>query len=661
MLRQSMLVALVSLAAPGISQADVVIKPGNVELYPTYAAVGIEAAYSEDDNANAQASFVWRKVGEATWRNGVDMTFDRKRKLIWASIWPLEHGDPIEVQIAFHDPDLKDAKLRWDGSVTTRKFNFAPVGNTIHVDPAGNDANSGTKEKPFKTFSQAGKKLQAGDTLLVYDGAYAEGNLFAGLKGTEAKPIVIAAAPGAKPVLDSSLQIDKGSGAWKDAGAGVFVTPVADFANYVAQDGLRGFPYPTLADLKADKQMAKRVWFYDAKAKLLYVRTGTDKDANAHAYHIARHAYAFHLSGAKHVVLRGLTMRHYGAAAVRLSEGATGCLLYENTIHSCTGAIFMKSETTRDNAIWKNEIFERGAADFSWNAHYAIAYANQAIYCDKAGRGNSFCHNTIHGYFDLISVESWKNVEKIQYNRDCDILFNTLYNATDDAIEVDGGGVNMRIHGNTIRNCRTALSLAPIERGPVYVTRNTATFFGLFIKFNVGGTVSHGWTYIYHNAGYSLSRGADGGTGVSFAPTLPCTNKILKNNIVIVNEWCVRAWRADNVLDHNCYYHIPNREPRRFQAGKTTYNTIALFAKGIGQEAHGLYADPLFVDAADAGKFATPALDTPFTVLLTSTAKTSDLRLRPGSPCLDRGVLIRGINDDFRGKAPDIGAFESDK
>jgi len=32
------------------------------------------------------------------------------------------------------------------------------------------------------------------------------------------------------------------------------------------------------------------------------------------------------------------------------------------------------------------------------------------------------------------------------------------------------------------------------------VTRNDATFFGLFLKFNVGGTVSHGWTYIYHNS-----------------------------------------------------------------------------------------------------------------------------------------------------------------
>jgi hypothetical protein len=39
--------------------------------------------------------------------------------------------------------------------------------------------------------------------------------------------------------------------------------------------------------------------------------------------------------------------------------------------------------------------------------------------------------------------------------------------------------------------------------------------------------------------------------------------------------------------------------------------------------------------------------------------RPGDLRLRPDSPCIDRGVILRGINEDYRGRAPDIGAFES--
>jgi hypothetical protein len=655
------LILLVLVALPAVARADNVLRPAGVELYPTHAAVGIEVSYTDDDNGNAQASFVWRPAGSATWRNGVDMTFERSRRKIWASIWPLQQGETIEVAITFDDPDGKPSK--WEGKTTIRSFNFAPAGRTFYVAPTGDDSAPGSKDRPFRTLAHAGKQLQPGDTLLALSGVYAEGNLFSGLKGTAEKSIVVAAAPGHKPILDSSVAIAAKSGVWKAVGDGVFVTPSerSAGAGYLAQDGRRMFPYPSLAELRLDKLQVKRAWFYDAKAKLLYVRTGTGAEPDAHSYHLARHEYGFHLSGAHNVVIRGFTMRHYGSVAVRLSEGAANCVLYENTIHNSTGGIFIKSETTRDNAIWKNEIYEVGATDFSWNAHYAIEYPNQAIYCDRAGRGNSFCHNVIHGYFDLISVESWKNPDKLQFNRDCDILFNVLYNASDDAIEVDGGGVNLRIHGNRIRNCRTAISLAPVERGPVYVTRNDVTFLGLFIKFNVGGAVSHGWTYIYHNSAYCLVRGEDGGTAVSFSPTLPCTNKVFKNNVVMVNEWCVRAWRPGNAFDYNCYYHIPNRAPRRFQTEKKTLSTIADFAKATGQEGHGLYADPLFAVSEDAGKYASPGLGTTLSdIVVLRDAKSGELRLRAGSPCIDRGVVIRGINEDFRGKAPDIGAFENE-
>jgi hypothetical protein len=41
-------------------------------------------------------------------------------------------------------------------------------------------------------------------------------------------------------------------------------------------------------------------------------------------------------------------------------------------------------------------------------------------------------------------------------------------------------------------------------------------------------------------------------------------------------------------------------------------------------------------------------------------AKTGDYQLRPGSPAIDAGAIIPGINDErFAGSAPDIGAIES--
>jgi len=38
-----------------------------------------------------------------------------------------------------------------------------------------------------------------------------------------------------------------------------------------------------------------------------------------------------------------------------------------------------------------------------------------------------------------------------------------------------------------------------------------------------------------------------------------------------------------------------------------------------------------------------------------------DFRLKPGSPAIDAGVVLPTINDDFSGRAPDIGAYESGK
>jgi hypothetical protein len=36
-----------------------------------------------------------------------------------------------------------------------------------------------------------------------------------------------------------------------------------------------------------------------------------------------------------------------------------------------------------------------------------------------------------------------------------------------------------------------------------------------------------------------------------------------------------------------------------------------------------------------------------------------DFRLRPGSAAVDAGVPLPTINDDYTGRAPDIGAYES--
>jgi hypothetical protein len=154
--------------------------------------------------------------------------------------------------------------------------------------------------------------------------------------------------------------------------------------------------------------------------------------------------------------------------------------------------------------------------------------------------------------------------------------------------------------------------------------------------------------------------GDDGGTGISFAPGAITENKVFKNNALICNEFCVRAARPGNVFDHNCYFHVPGKPPRKFQWEKQSFATLEAFRKATGQEPNGLYQDPGFTATPDLGRLdaAKVGEGRPSDFPLSQDTKTGDLRLGPGSPCIDRGAVIRGINDDFRGKAPDIGAFE---
>lgn len=633
---------------------DDLIRPETLELYPTYSAVGIELPYSGDANGNASAKFVWRRQGEEAWRDGVDMTIDRKNRLIWASVWPLRAAQTVEIKITLADPDPLHEEII--ERVTTRPMVLDNAsGRVFYVSPAGDDANAGTPAAPWATIQRGSQELEPGDTLRLMSGVYHEGNLLRGCRGEAGKPIIITAAPEASPILDSSHELAAGTADWRRHAGDIFVIDFDAGDNgggYVAQDGLRSFHYRSLDSLSADPHGANRAWYYDASKKKLYVRTGAETPPSNHRFNISRHAHGVYLEGSRHVVVKGLTIRNYGAACVRISGNADSNIIFGNRLHNAQGGVFIKDARAANHAIWRNHIYEPGLADFGWDAIKQSEYGRQGVMAWGAGRGNSICLNTIHGWFDGINVEAWKKGEQFELNRDSDTMFNTIYNIADDAIENDGGGVNMRVHGNRIRNAHTALSFAPIERGPVYVTRNEATYHTLLFKLSVS-TPSPGHGYFYHNSGYTIEN-ANNATMIRFnAYSVEDQNKVFKNNAMVGSEWSVHRGRPNNILDGNCYYHTPAVNAfRKFDWAQEVHTDFDSFRRASGQEANGMYRDPRFVSTPDLAAYPLggfpPHAD----------ASTGDLRLRQDSPCRDAGVRVRGVNDSFSGKAPDIGAFE---
>ncbi|GAH64568.1 unnamed protein product, partial [marine sediment metagenome] len=81
---------------------------------------------------------------------------------------------------------------------------------------------------------------------------------------------------------------------------------------------------------------------------------------------------------------------------------------------------------------------------------------------------------------------------------------------------------------------------------------------------------------------------------------------------------------------------------------RTRYRTIRDFGEETGQERHGQ------VFKSHAGIFAADVKIPEKTVKY----GPQDLRLRAGSPVIDRGEVLPGLNDGFSGGAPDLGAIE---
>lgn len=648
---------------------------GRAELYPTWNAVGVELPYSGEFGDSAVVRLLWREQGASVWKNGPDFSVDPRLNILNSSIFPLEPDTPVEVRIVASAPDAPPG-APLDGSTRTRVVRLETSGGTFyHVSPSGDDANTGTQERPFRTLGRAAREVKPGDMVYAGDGIYAEGSLFQRLVGTVDAPIVFAAAPGAHPVLDSSLEIAFDSTAWAlhsgqvwrmDLPASFSLEALADLG-YLAQDGERMFPYASLNDLVNDIHNTPRAWFLDRAARRIYARTGLDDSPAAHLYNLARHDWAILLSSSEHVVVRGFEIRFCGQAGIRISEGARHNVIFGNTIRNCPNGVYLKHEHTSDNLVLENEIREHGLLEIPWNSIKAGGYPRQGIMSWIAGCGNSFVGNRIHGWFDGIAVLGGETLGSRMSHRDTDIMFNRIWNISDDALEPDGGGVNLRMHGNLIGNAMVAISLAPVEYGPVYVTRNEATFWNLFFKLNVGGqwTTAHGWTYVCHNSGYGLNSangmGLIGLTGVA-AEGADTRNKVFLNNAMIGADRAVRAgYDGNNRLDHNCYWHVPGMEPRRFEWNGVTYSSIETFRAGSGQEPNGLYADPRFADTPHIGEYPWRGFweDQISNYPLVEGVEHADFTLLPGSPLIDRGARIRGINDDYRGRGPDIGSRET--
>ncbi len=229
-------------------------------------------------------------------------------------------------------------------------------------------------------------------------------------------------------------------------------------------------------------------------------------------------------------------------------------------------------------------------------------------------RYNALTSDDAHRYNDVLGG-GWNFGPKGAPCRDTDIYGNLLSHCHDDAIEADGQNINVRIWGNRIEKAYCGISLAPVIKGPTYVWRNVITDVqSAGFKLGEGDRKGYGAVYLYHNTVFLPNAGpaiADYGGQRLFRHTAS------RNNILIARSTAISDRRAD---------------PTNSYGWDLLAGRVDGTARGVRNAVSG---DPAFVNAAD-GVF-----------LLTSR-----------SAALNRGVVIAGFNEGFRGPAPDLGAFE---
>jgi VCBS repeat-containing protein len=328
------------------------------------------------------------------------------------------------------------------------------------------------------------------------------------------------------------------------------------------------------------------------------------------------------------------------AGTIRLID-AQYCIVEDNTITNpnSAGGIHLRNGAA-NNIIQGNTI--------TCNTDASAG----AIYWWRAGSANVIRDNTITSNN---ANTMWDGMgggpeDDLNYMYNTDIYDNYISFSSsipggwdrDDGIQLEGGNVNVRIWGNTIKNSYVGIGVAPVLEGPCYYFRNIIDSpYGEMFKM---GNNSYGRIYIYHNT-YYTNLGADGlkqtNAGIG--------NIVSKNNIIYAGRYIYELVTipssGDVDFDYNSIYTTDSGRFVKIGGSSWggTYTSFSAYTSALNKDVHSIStSDNKFVNAG-SGNF----------------------QLQSNSPCIDKGITLTGFNDadspwPYRGNAPDIGAYEYD-
>jgi parallel beta-helix repeat protein len=620
-----------------------------MELYGTIHAMGVIVSIDANDDPDQNAmAFVEYRTGSKPFRAGFPLSRVSNNRFVGSLFW-LEPGTTYDVRVTFVDKGGSLNCVALTGSAQTRPEVTVPEPiHSYYVSPNGS-GSACSIDAPC-SLMEGINRANPGDAVVLRGGVYYQGEIKLPRSGKAGAPIMLQGYPGETAILDGADPVPL---TWISVGNGLYraVLNIPD-TNLVLANGQRLYHYSTLEDLQNLRWQLPG--FYTENGTI-YVRLANDVDPNKVVMIVGNRSYAFWVEQ-QYIYFLNLTFRHYGQGMYRTAlylRNASDGLVHGNKFITNDLAIALKGASHR-NVIENNE-FSDTIHHWGWDAvkalksEYSLEKGGIRFWEPNPGdpqvtsRGTIIRHNSFHDYFDGFAACHWGTIA--QPTNETDVYENTIYNVGDDGMEIDGPASNIRIWGNTIKGALAGISMAPARIGPVYAIRNQISHLGrtsgcpfgqpppcggtsFKFQYDIPGS---GPMFLFHNT----VDAALVGRGIYIVKPATWPKLYARNNIWLGAARFAIEYDADDPIDFD-YDNLGVTQLTSIVQWKgTKYTRLSDFVRATGQEQHGLNVDPRFVDPAKG-----------------------NYRLIPDSRLIDAGVHIPGINDDFCGGAPDIGAFE---
>ena len=576
------------------------------------------------------AELFYRQSGETLWHPGHPLMRIDDGRLI-GSLFNLSPATSYDIKVL-------DGPSEINGSVVTQpdQLSFTPS-MILYVNDDALPGGDGSTTAPFQTIQEAINHAGPGTQVLVADGIYREAVTFP-VSGTTGNWIQVKAS-GNAAILDSADRLSGNIWTPHESKAHVWYKKIDGPVAYLARDGKRYYQYDDRTGLMQalghGGVTMNEGWYYESSTLRLYVRS-LDDPAN-HTWQLPRLNHAFDLVARDWIWIEGFETRFYGTTTNGCgvcTTNASHIVIRRNKIHNMQLGIFINwngtEEEGNDVRIEQNEVYDPLVDEWPWTAVKGSYMEGTGIII-RGHIGAIVRDNNVHNFFNGIYTGSSGALENPELAFDADIYRNYIHHISDDALEPEGACINHRFRNNTIDRSFIGVSLAPITQGPTWVLRSTfAGFTGRGVKL---ANNSDGIVLIYQNTGWTSASNMNGMDLIT-----PVHNIVMRNNIFQSTGYSFAetpTGSTGNDWDHNNWYTTRGSTGPHFKWENINYNTISALCSATGLECNGYENPPGFTNPAGG-----------------------DFTLLPSSPNINRGVVIPGINDDFIGNAPDVGAYE---